>query len=111
MNNAEKIEAIRKLLDKPNCVEVEMTRIEEGKQVTRTLRRKVNLMEELEILDYRPTPIKLEPLNVGDRVWCKGELGNVTGTPRDFNGFMFEVESDNGGFASAQRHKLIEVEL
>ena len=110
MSNEQKIDLIKHYLSQPNCVGVEMTRIEEGKEVTQTLRKMVNLLPELEIIgDPKPIAIELDMLKVGDEVWCKGDMGIVVETPATApdDDYEYEIRLYGGGYSYGQRHELI----
>jgi len=131
MNNAEKIEKIRKLLDQPNCdgVELKLFDEEDGNLLFVANGYNTNLnddtlyffdvtcninfdLEWVEILSYHPIPIELEPLKVGDRVWAKGDLGAIMETPQSnfSDDYEYEVRLDNGAYTFGERHELIEVQ-
>lgn len=116
MNNAKKIEAIRDLLAKPNCagVKVEWTSGHASRQTTTITNENMDFIKfaiysglEIEILDYRPIAIELEPLEDGSKAWALGEVVTVN----HVIGMNYTVENSSGLLGVFGRHELIKVNV
>jgi len=124
MRNEHKIALIKHYLDQPNCVGVELNLFDEedGSLLFVANGYNTNLyddtiyffdvvcninfdLEWVEIIDYRPLPIELDDLKVGDRVWANGRMGEV----EDFTLGSYDVSFNEDDWGEFERHELIKV--
>ncbi len=130
MTNAEKIALIKHYLDQPNCVGVEVEweqdwgrdGIEKHKDTATDCYPEHRVLwfglieflvdDDVKIIgDPKPIAIELDALKVGDKVWCKGDMGIVVETPATApdDDYEYEIRLYGGGYSYGLRHELIKV--